>query len=70
MPRQFSAQSIKYAKVAPETSGVSRKSVRGGDKLRFLPTYRWNVVRIAYLDGGALRSPRPLGGRIYLPSPP
>ena len=32
--------------------------------LRFLPTYRRNVVRIAcYFDGGALRGPISFGGK-------
>ena len=35
----------------------------GGATLRLLPTYRRNVVRTAYFDGGALRALRPFGGR-------
>ena len=48
-----SAHSLTFA---PNTSGVSRRSVWGGGfMLRFLPDYRRNVVLIAYLDGDALR---------------
>ena len=50
-------------------SGVSRKSVRGAVTLRFTPTSRRDVVRIAYLDGGALRALRP-SGDAFDPNPP
>ena len=50
-------------------SGISRKSVRRVLRYAFFAYLQAEVVRIAYLEGGALRALRPFGG-ILTPKPP